>query len=70
MGQCLMVYERNRTYHRIPDAEVEDWDELLDSVDREPQLIERVEGWTPYTHAYRLSDGAVYLVELGTQDCL
>ncbi len=66
MRQCLMVYERNRIYHRIPDAEVEDWDELLDSIDGEPRLIERVEGWAPYTHAYRLPEGSVYLVKLET----
>jgi len=68
MSQCLMVFQRNHTYHRIPDAEVEDWEELLDSFDGEPQLIGRVEGWAPYTHAYRLPVGAVYLVEAVTQD--
>lgn len=68
MNQCMMVYERKGTYHRIPDAEVEDWEELLDSIDAEPQLIGRIDGWAPYTRAYRLPDGSVYLVESGIED--
>ncbi len=68
MAQCLLVFERNRKYHRIPDAEVEDWDEVLEELDGEPQLIERVEGWAPYTHAYRLPDGSVYLLALGAEE--
>jgi hypothetical protein len=68
MTQCLMVYERGGRYHRIPDTEIEDWEELLDSIEGEPQLLGRIDGWPPYTHAYRLPDGAVYLVASGTQD--
>ncbi len=68
MIQCLMVHERGGSYHRIPDAEVEDWEELLDVIEGEPQLIERIEKWPPYTHAYRLPDGEVYLVASGTED--
>jgi hypothetical protein len=68
MVQCVMVYERNRKYHRIPDAEVEDWDEVLDAIDGEPHLIERIEGWKPYTHAYRLPDGSVYLVAMAEEE--
>ncbi|HKM99182.1 MAG TPA: hypothetical protein VJX23_01605 [Candidatus Binataceae bacterium] len=65
MIRCVMVFERNRKYHRIPDAEVEDWEELLEAIEGEPQLIERIDGWAPYTHAYRMPDGAVYLVAFG-----
>ncbi len=68
MAQCLLVFERNRKYHRIPDAEVEDWDEVLEGLDAEPQLIERIEEWPPYTHAYRLPDGSVYLVALEAEE--
>jgi len=64
MAQCLLVFERDRKYHRIPDAEVEDWDEVCEELDAEPRLIERVDGWAPYTHAYRLPNGSVYLVAL------
>ncbi|MDO8431023.1 MAG: hypothetical protein Q7S58_01290 [Candidatus Binatus sp.] len=63
-----MVFERDGSYHRIPDAEVEDWEELLDAIEGEPQLIEPIEGWSPYTQAYRLPDGSVYLVAAGTED--
>lgn len=68
MIQCLMVYERNGSYHQVAEAEVEDWEEILDEVEGEPQLIESIEGWPPYTHVYRLPDGSVYLVASGTQD--
>jgi len=68
MIQCVLVFERNRKYHRIPDAEVEDWEELLDGIEGEPQLIERIDGWAPYTHAYRMPDGAVYLVASANED--
>jgi hypothetical protein len=68
MIQCLMVDEHGGTYHKIPDAEVEDWEDILDAIDGEPQLIERVQGWPPYTHAYRLPTGSIYLVALGTPD--
>lgn len=62
MAQCLLVFQRNQKYYRIPDTEVEDWDEVLEELDAAPRLIERVEGWAPYTHAYRLPNGSVYLV--------
>ncbi|MGO9454032.1 MAG: hypothetical protein ACLQDV_23725 [Candidatus Binataceae bacterium] len=68
MIRCVLVFERNRKYHRIPDAEVEDWEELLEGIEGEPQLIERINGWAPYTHAYRMPDGAVYLVASTTED--
>ena len=68
MAQCLLVFERDRKYHRIPDAEVEDWDEILEELDGEPHLIGSVEGWPPYTHAYRLPDGSVYLVALAAEE--
>jgi hypothetical protein len=67
MAQCLLVFERNGKFHRIPDAEVEDWDEVREELDAEPRLIACVEGWPPYTHAYRLPNGGVYLVALGNQ---
>ena len=66
--QCLMADARDGRYHRIPDAEVEDWEELLDVIEGEPELIETIEGWPPYTHVYRLPEGSVYLVASGTQD--
>jgi len=44
MIQCLMVHERDGSYHRIADAEVEDWEEVLDAIEGEPQLIESIEG--------------------------
>jgi hypothetical protein len=68
MAECLLVFERNSKYHRIPDAEVEDWDEILEELDGEPHLIGSVEGWAPYTHAYRLPDGSVYLVALAAEE--
>jgi hypothetical protein len=68
MIQCILVYERDGRYHRIPDAEVEDWEELLDVIEGEPTLIEPIEGWPPYTHVYRLPDGSVYLVASGKSD--
>jgi hypothetical protein len=64
MPRCVLVFERNGKYHRSPDAEVEDWNELLEELEGEPQLIEQVQGWAPYSHAYRLPDGSVYLVAL------
>ena len=33
MIRCVMVFARNGKYHRIPDAEVEDWEEILDGID-------------------------------------
>ena len=45
MARCMLVYQRNQKYFRIPDAEVEDWDEVREELDAEPKLIERVEGW-------------------------
>jgi hypothetical protein len=68
MAQCLLVFERNGKYHRIPDAEVEDWDEVREELDIPPQLIACVEGWAPYTHAFRLPNGAVYLVAQGAEE--
>jgi hypothetical protein len=68
MIQCIMVQEQNGSYRRISDAEVEDWEELLDTIEGDPELIERVEGPAPYTHAYRLPNGAVYLVASGTEE--
>ncbi len=67
MAQCVLVFERNGKYHRIPDAEVEDWDEVREELDADPRLIGRVEGWAPYSHAYRLPNGAVYLVALQSE---
>jgi hypothetical protein len=64
MARCLLVFQRNQKYHRIPDAEIEDWDEVREELDAEPQLIERIAGWAPYTHAYRMPNGSVYLVAL------
>jgi len=68
MAQCLLVFEHNRKFHRIPDAEVEEWDEVLEELDGQPHLIKRVEGWAPYTHAYRLPDGSVYLVAIESEE--
>lgn len=68
MIQCLMVQEHDGHYHEIPDAEIEDWEDILEAIDDEPQLIQRISGWAPYTHVYRLPNGAVYLVASGTQD--
>ena len=68
MIQCLMVDERDGSYHRIAEAEVEDWEEILDLVEGEPELIDTIEGWPPFTHVYRLPDGEVYLVASGIQD--
>jgi hypothetical protein len=59
MIRCVMVFARNGKY-----AEVEDWEEVLEGIDGEPELIEPIEGWAPYTHAYRLPDRSVYLVAL------
>jgi hypothetical protein len=47
MIRCLMVYQRDGRYHRNAEAEVEDWEEILDAVEGEPQLIESIEGWPP-----------------------
>ena len=68
MIRCIQVYERDGRYQRIPDAEVEDWEEVLEAIEGEPRLIETIQGWPPYTHVYRLPDGSVYLVASGTQD--
>ncbi len=64
MTRCIMVFRRDGRYHRIPETEVEDWEEVLDAIDGEAQLIERISGWEPYTHAFRLPDASVYLVVL------
>ena len=68
MTQCIMVSEHNGDYHRIATAEVEDWEELLEGIEGEPELIEVVKSHPPYTHAYRMPDGAVYLVAEGIED--
>jgi len=68
MAQCLLVFERDGKYRRIPDAEVEDWDEVVEQLDADAQLIGPVDGWAPYTHAYRLPDGSVYLVALKAEE--
>lgn len=68
MTQCLMVQEHGGEYHRIRDAEAEEWEALLDEIEGDPVLIGRIEGHQPYTHAYRLPDGAVYLVASGLED--
>jgi hypothetical protein len=67
MARCIMVFRRGGRYHRIPETEVEDWEEVRDSIDGKPELIEQVSGWQPYTHAFRLPDASVYLVELENQ---
>ena len=64
MARCIMVFRRGGRYHRIPETEIEDWEEVLDAIDGEPELIEPVSGWQPYTHAFRLPDASVYLVAL------
>jgi len=66
MTRCIQAFVRNGRYQLIPDTEVEDWDEVCDSSDQAPALIERVHGPAPYTHAFRLPSGAVYLVALVT----
>jgi len=58
MPRCVTGLRAKGKYHRIPDAEVENWDEVLEELDGEPQLIERVEGFAPYNHAFRLPDGS------------
>jgi hypothetical protein len=63
MARCLLVYQRKEKFFRIPDAEVEDWDEVREELESPPRLIQRVEGWAPYTRAYRMPNGSVYLVE-------
>jgi len=68
MIQCERVTHHNGAYHRIAEAEVEDWSDLLDVIEGEPQLIGPVEQWSPYTHAFRLPDGSVYLVASGIED--
>jgi len=65
MARCLMAYQRQGKFFRIPDAEVEDWDEVREELESAPRLIQRLEGWDPYTHAYRMPNGSVYLVEDG-----
>ncbi len=68
MAQCLMVNERGGVYHMIPDTEPEEWSEVLDTIDGDPQLIELLRGWAPYTHAYRMPDGSVYLVAFANEE--
>lgn len=62
--QCLMVEEHGGSYRQIGEAQIEDWEDVLEAIDGEPALIGRVDGWSPYTHAYRLPNGLIYLVAL------
>jgi len=64
MTRCIMVSRGGGRYHQIPEAEIEDWEEVLETIDGEPALVERLTGWEPYTHAFRLPDASVYLVAL------
>ena len=64
MARCIMVFRSGGRYHRIPEAEIENWEEVLEAVDGEPELIERLTGWEPYSHAFRLPDTSVYMVAL------
>jgi len=59
-----MVFRSGGHYHRIPETEIEDWEEVIEGIDGEPELIERLTGWEPYTHAFRLPDASVYMVAL------
>jgi len=68
MIQCVMVFARDGRYRRIPDTEVEDWEEVLEGIDGEAELIERIAGWAPYTHAYRMPDRSVYLVAIAPEE--
>lgn len=63
MTRCIQVFERQGRYLRIPDTEIEDWDEVREGSDQKPQILGPVTQWPPYTHAFRLSDGTIYLVE-------
>jgi hypothetical protein len=64
MIQCVMAYRENDGYRLSGETEPEDWEELLDEVEGEPELIEHVHGFPPYTHAYRMPNGVVYLVAI------
>ena len=64
MARCIMVFRSRGRYHRIPETEIENWEEVLDAVDRKPVLIERLIGWEPYSQAFRVPDGSVYMVTL------
>ncbi|MBV8134956.1 MAG: hypothetical protein JO121_04830 [Deltaproteobacteria bacterium] len=68
MIQCVMAHRENDGYCLRDETEPEDWEELLDEVEGEPELIEHVRGFPPYTHAYRMPNGAVYLVAIPTPD--
>lgn len=64
MTRCVQVFRRGNRYLRIPDTEIEDWDEVREGSDGEPQFVETVSGFEPYTHAFRLPEGIFYLVAL------
>jgi hypothetical protein len=68
MIQCVMAYHENHGYRLSSETEPENWEELLDEVEGEPELIEHVHGFPPYTHAYRMPNGAVYLVAIPAPD--
>jgi hypothetical protein len=59
MIQCVKAYRENHGYRLSSETEPEDWDELLEEVEGEPELIEHVRASPPYTHAYRMPNGAV-----------
>ena len=63
MTRCIQVFARQGRYLRIPDTEIEDWDEVREGSDHKPQMLGPVAEWPPYTHAFRLPDGTIYLVE-------
>jgi hypothetical protein len=60
----MTVIKRDDRYHRIPDTESEDCEEVLEAIDGEPELIECLSGWEPYTHVFRLPDASVDPVAL------
>jgi hypothetical protein len=65
MTRCIQVFERQGRYLRIPDTEVEDWEEVREGLDQQPRLLGSVSHWPPFTHAFRLlPDNTIYLVEL------
>ena len=67
MIRCVMVFVRNGKYHRIPDAEIEDRDEVRDGVDGDPQLIERIDGWRR-THTRFACQTGLYSVALPREE--
>jgi hypothetical protein len=55
-------------YRLSGETEPEDWEELLDEVVGEPELIEHMRGFPPCAHAYRMPNGAVYLDAIPASD--